>query len=292
MSGDVAATIEAIPYYLLSGCGNSFVVLEDNLHTVSDWSCRVTSLLAKGSGFGTDGMMIVRSGDQQSGFDVVMLNPDGTLSGMCGNGLRCVIRFLALTQRISSKVEEARVTIRIGERSVECEYTSAGARSSINMGSAVWDHELVPHAFGATMLNATLDLDGESRQWSAVSMGNPHVVTFVDDLALIPLEVIGPKVEHHKIFPARTNVEYCKQLSPDTIQVKVWERGAGATMACGSGACAVGAVASKLGLIKGPVVIQMPGGNLEVEIDSITGNVKLSGPVEDLGRGVINWGRI
>ncbi|MBM2812073.1 MAG: diaminopimelate epimerase [Chloroflexi bacterium] len=266
----------------MHGAGNDFVLV-DLLNPQSaiqdsqpDWSELARQVCDRHFGIGSDGLLLVlpsASADAR----MRMFNPDGSESASCGNGIRCLGRYV-------------RDRYGLGDPALHVE-TGAGPTTitvrkdglvTVDMGRPIFNAADIPTTIiGDDALDVTLSLDGERIPVSCVSMGNPHAVTFVEPgiLDAYPLDSIGPRVEHHPLFPQRTNFEVCEVLAPDHMRVRVWERGAGITLACGTGACAAAVVGAMTGRIQPPVRIDLPGGQLEIDWNR-EGAVFMTGPAK------------
>lgn len=262
-----------IPFLKMHGLGNDFVVLDRR-----DGAPRLQPELARRLadrrfGVGCD-QVIVLEPSSRTDADVFMriLNPDGSEAEACGNATRCIADLVMQ----ENGAEEARIEtlagLLIGRR-------LDGSRIvSVDMGSPWLDWQKIPLARAMD----TLALEGEFagfRAPCAVSMGNPHVIFFVPDAQAIRLEEVGPRIEHDPLFPARTNVEFATIRPDGSIDLRVWERGAGITLACGSGACATMVAAVRRGLTGRKAAIDLPGGRLQMEWRESDGHVIMSGPV-------------
>jgi diaminopimelate epimerase len=272
------------------GTGNDFVMLEDWDGEVELTPELVAALCDRHFGVGADGLIRVaspavaaREGLDAGGAHAFMdyRNADGSVAEMCGNGVRCLAK-LAFERGLVS-VTELIVATRGGPKRVwlDADPTTAGVRSvKVDMGPPVFELWEIPMEgpAGATFLAEPFEHDGVSYKASAVSMGNPHLVLFVEqDPDQVDVHRIGPALEHHPRFPNRTNVEFVAPAA-DGIKLRVWERGVGETMACGTGACASLVAASLAGLTPRTASIHFPGGTLVGEWTDET--VFLSGPAE------------
>ncbi|MEP6973227.1 MAG: diaminopimelate epimerase [Actinomycetota bacterium] len=276
------------------GTGNDFVMvldLDDERHFVEDV---VVALCDRRTGVGADGVIrLVRADRPGASFVMDYRNADGSEAEMCGNGARCVGTFvhdLGLAEELEFAIETGGGIRRLrlheegGEvRRVTVEMGSPGfTKASIPMRGPAWE----------TFLGQPFDVGGGlTLQASAVSMGNPHLVVFVqDDPDHFHVGHIGAALERHELFPERTNVEFAQVLD-DGIKVRVWERGSGETMACGSGACAVAVAANEAGLVSRTTVVRFPGGPLEVErLES--GEILLTGGAERVFEGVVDLDKL
>jgi diaminopimelate epimerase len=206
-----------------------------------------------------------------------MFNPDGSESASCGNGIRCLGRYVQ--DRYGRGAGNLRVETGAGPTTIT---VNDDGSVTVDMGQPILTPSQIPTTLGGEKaLGVTLDVDGEQIVVSCVSMGNPHAIAFVGPGVLdrYPLEVTGPKVEHHSAFPQRTNFEVCEVVAPDRMRVRVWERGAGITLACGTGACASTVAAALNGRLTPPASVELPGGTLSIDWSS-GGPVLMTGPAE------------
>jgi diaminopimelate epimerase len=270
----------------MQGTGNDFVLLGAQ-GDEQDWPRLAQAMCDRHYGIGADGLILVLP---SSAADVRMrmFNPDGSEAEICGNGLRCVVKYA---------VDEGLAWPREGELSVE---TSTGVlaaqvfgkkgaveRVRVSVGVPRFAPQEIPVLVEAEppLKDMPLDIDGQRLAVTCVSLGNPHAVLFVDHpVEEFPLERIGSKVEHHPLFPQRVNFEVARVLDRERMEARVWERGAGATLACGSGACAAVVAAHLYGMAGERVDITLPGGRVVVEWDGV-GECYLEGPAE-----TVFWG--
>lgn len=234
----------------MQGLGNDFIVMPDmdpSLAGGGDWSLLAPRLCDRRFGIGADGLLLVLP-SEVADFRMRIFNADGSEPEMCGNGLRCFARYL---QR-QGLAPQARIRIETG----------AGVREALLMddGRVQVDMGIPEHA-----REEALTVGDRSLEVMAVSMGNPHAVVFVDDLSGCEFDTYGPLLEAHPAFPRRANAEFVQVLGPERLRVKVWERGVGPTLACGTGACAVLVAAVLTGRANRRATIELPGGELEVE---------------------------
>jgi diaminopimelate epimerase len=208
-------------------------------------------------------------------------NADGEVAEMCGNGIRCLAKYVADRGLMSG--DRLSVGTRDGIKSMELfrDETGAVVRVRVDMGAPILDRAEIPVAGSGDALHEHLDVGDEDIEAACVSMGNPHAVIFVDDLDGVPFEALGPAVEMHERFPAKTNAEFAQVLNDHEVRMRVWERGVGETMACGTGACATAVAANLRGYTGRTVAIHLPGGTLDVEWAD-NGPVYMSGPAEEV----------
>ncbi len=270
----------------MHGCGNDFLVLANPGFAYEDWPPLARALCDRHFGVGSDGMMIVvDASSPQKSVKVWMFNPDGSPMGMCGNGIRCLTRFLALDGIMTKESFTARFDV-IG-REVICDASDYGRNVKVDMGIPSFSPKDVPVDSPEPVISSPITACGKTFRCTVVSMGNPHCVIPVQSLDEIDLNELGPALENHPLFPERTNVEFVSVAAPDHISVKVWERGAGATLACGTGACAALVACTVLGLSDGRAQVDLPGGTLSVGWRGERKPVIMTGPAREVYTGVI-----
>ena len=272
----------------LQGAGNDFVLVETS-DTQRDWSRVARAICDRHFGVGGDGLLLVLPSDVAD-FQMRVFNPDGSGPEACGNGLRCVAKYALHKGLVNSSDQEISVETIAGIRKARLLKTEGELpRIQVGMGeprSGTEDISLIAGSGKKDLVDIkpTLDypviVNGEELLMSFVSIGNPHAVYFCQhSISGFPLSRIGPEVEQHELFPNRVNFEVARVINRQQIEARVWERGVGETMACGSGACAVAVLAQLHGYIDNRVDIKLPGGILEVEWSG-AGEVFLSGPAE------------
>ena len=277
-----------IEFVKMHGIGNDYVYWDRAAGAAAD-EPQVEALLPalaqrmadRHFGVGGDGLVLIERGETQP-LRMRMFNADGSEAEMCGNGIRCVARYAHDTGLANG----ARFSIQTMRRDVAVEVLDDG-RVCADMGAPrTFDQqaELSP----APLPPESLAIDGTNYQFTPVSMGNPHAVVFVDHLDL-ELPVIGPKFEHHPRFPERTNTEFVVPLSRDRLRMRVWERGSGETLACGTGACAVAVAAVVTGRSERRVTIHLRGGDLEILWSPEDNHVYMTGPAEYAFTGTFTW---
>ena len=267
----------------LHGAGNDFVLVDARSEPERDWSRFARSACDRHFGVGADGVLLVR-GEPGDGLEMVMYNPDGSLAEMCGNGIRCFAKYLF----DRGEIGVARTAVRTGAGPVWVEvlsHDSDGFRVATSLGVPDLDAAAVPTTLAPDMaIEVPLKIGDLSLELTCVSMGNPHAVARVDSPERFDLTQIGPLIENHPAFPERTNFEVyapVESANGPTLRMRVWERGAGITLACGSGAAATVAAAMKTGVVEfGRVALQVDGGRLEAEWDHEHDDLILVGPAE------------
>jgi len=255
----------------MHGLGNDFVVFDARKQGFALDEKTARAIADRRFGIGCDQVIVMAPG--HDGFDVVMQikNADGGEVESCGNAARCVAKLLMQ--------ETGKSAVRIDTLGgpLLCSDASGG-NVTVDWGEARTNWDQVPMAQPADTNLFHLNVDGAKHEASAVSMGNPHVVLFVDDAETAPVATLGPRIETHPMFPARTNVEFVSVLREDGLRMRVWERGVGITQACGSGACAVAVAAFRRGLTGRKMEIVLDGGALQLEIREGDEHVLMTGP--------------
>jgi len=260
----------------MHGCGNDFVVFDDRAGALGFTPARAAALADRRTGIGCDQFIVMEQAPPDSNADVFMRirNPDGTEAGACGNATRCVARLLA------EQSGRPRQIIRTIAGNLPADMLPDG-RVTVDMGPARLDWRDIPLARPMDTLHLDLSL-GPVSDPAAASMGNPHATFFVPDVAALPIDQLGPRLEHDPLFPQHANIGFAQVLAPDRIRLRVWERGAGLTLACGSGACAALVNAHRRGLTGRSATVLVDGGELQIawRDDGPTGNgVLMTGPV-------------
>jgi len=255
----------------MHGLGNDFVVFD-----ARDTAINLTPALAKAIadrhfGVGCDTVVVIRPGGAQADASVLFYNADGSESESCFNATRCVARLLMDERGL------ARVKLSTKGGMLTCSDAGKGS-VLVDMGPPRLDWTEVPLASQVDTLNFPLDVGGTTVPVSALSMGNPHCVLFVPDAEKAPLTQLGPKIETLPFFPKRTNVEFAQVLDKEHIRMRVWERGVGVTLACGTGACATAVAAMRRGLTGRKVEVRLDGGSLIIEWREEDGHVLMTGP--------------
>ena len=275
----------------MQGAGNDFVIIEA-INMKRDWSKLATAMCDRHFGIGGDGVILLLS-SKKANFRMRMFNPDGSEAEACGNGIRCLVRYVADTGLTDPKAKEVTIETLVGVRKARLLHKGSKVTGvQISMGRPRFEMKDIPAQIKPeetvlvkSMLSHKVRVDTTDMVLNLVSMGNPHAVYFTPDpVAKFPLTQLGPKLEHHPIFPARTNFEVAHVIDRSQIEVGVWERGAGETLACGSGACAVAVAAQLLEYVDHKVDITLPGGLLTVQWDG-SNEVLLSGPAEKVFSG-------
>lgn len=270
----------------MHGTGNDFILVEKvKLPADIDLSGFAKLVCNRKFGIGSDGLLVL-SEHEEADFEMVFHNPDGSLAEMCGNGIRCLGKYIH--DRNLSDKDKLRIQTGAGVIPIKLNLDDQNHVSSVAvaMGYPDFRRTSIPVTGDAEFAFAeALKLEsGLQIEFHGVSMGNPHAVIFVDDIWLYPVREIGSQVENNEIFPKRINVEFVKHISKDEIAVRIWERGAGETLSCGTGVCAASAVCYKLGITGSVMKVTVLGGTLVVNFDE-EGAVYLTGPAVEVFTG-------
>ena len=266
-------------FWKYQGIGNDFILLDGtagDLEIDTEWCRRACD---RHYGIGADGVLYVMPGE---GTDITMriINADGSEAEMCGNGIRCVAKYAADHEVVPG--DSMTIHTLAGDLGAEVFRGDDGLVRTvrINMGAPILDGRTVPVDYDGRFIDQPFDADGIPIRANAVSMGNPHFITFtpLDDATV---DRLGPILERHPFFPRKTNVEFCR-VEDGKIYIRVYERGAAWTLACGTGACATTTVAALNGLVPfgTPVDVHLPGGWLRITVDKDLGYVLMEGPAE------------
>jgi diaminopimelate epimerase len=269
----------------MHGLGNDFVIFDarDSAFAISPAQVRVVA--DRHFGIGCDTVVVIRPGGAAADASVLFYNADGTESESCFNASRCMARLLLDERGL------ARVKLSTKGGMLVCSDAGKG-QVTVDMGEPRLDWQQVPLASQADTTNFLLDIGGASIPVSAVSMGNPHCVLFLPDAEKAPVATLGPKIETLPFFPNRTNVEFAQVLDQGRIRMRVWERGVGVTLACGTGACATAVAAIRRGLTGRKVDLVLDGGTLKIEWREEDGHVLMTGPTAMPFRGRVDLDRL
>lgn len=266
------------------GQGNDFVIINGFEECIADYSAAAVKVCHRHFGIGADGLVIVLPSDIAD-FRMRILNSDGSEAEMCGNATRCVARYVYET----GMTHKTALTLETLAGIIRPELILSGdtiETVKVDMGEPRLNRAEIPMNGDAEgiVVNVPLEVEGRVFNITGVSMGNPHCVIFVDDLSDLDLATIGPKIETHPLFPRKTNVEFAQIISKQEIKMRVWERGAGITMACGTGASATLVAAVLNGITDRKVTMRLDGGDLFIEW-AVNNHVYMSGPAVEVFRG-------
>lgn len=283
----------------MHGLGNDFILIDNRRGLYKHLKRASEKLCDRRYGIGAD-QLLVLSGTKKADFKMVIYNADGSEVEMCGNGIRCVAQYIWDRKLSRSPV------LAIKTRAGIIRPQQSGDHIKVDMGRPSLDPKKIPvriqkrpkHALVSStksresrafepVINYPLQISETEFRITCVSMGNPHTVIVVKDVDTIPLETIGPLIENHRLFPNRTNVEFIQVMDRKNIKMRVWERGTGETMACGTGACASAVASFFLGLTQRRVKTHLPGGALTITWSVLDGHVYMTGPAEKVFDGTI-----
>lgn len=271
----------------MHGIGNDYVYVNGFAETIRNPEETARLVSDRHFGIGSDGLILIKP-SEKADFEMDMYNADGSRGAMCGNGIRCVAKYVydyGLTDKTRISVD-TRSGVKYLDLTVENHRVT---QVKVNMGSPVFEPKKIPVLSEKDrVINESIQAAGREWKITVLSMGNPHGVIFTEDVDTLDLEKIGPKFERHPWFPDRINTEFIRVLDDRTIQMRVWERGSGETMACGTGACAA-AVASALNGYTGPEVrVRLLGGDLDIFWDREENQVYMTGPATTVFEGEIH----
>ena len=270
----------------MQGCGNDYIYincLEEMVEQPQETARRVSD---RHFGIGADGLILICP-SEAADFKMAMYNADGSEGKMCGNGIRCVAKYVydfGLTDKTILKIETLSgiKTLKLNIKDGKVDTVQ------VDMGSPIVAPEQIPVKFdGEIMVDEPVAVNGLEYHLTCVSMGNPHAVVFVDNVNTLDLEKIGPAFENHKIFPDKVNTEFIHIIDKNTIEMRVWERGSGETLACGTGACASVVACVLNGLTENEVLVHLLGGDLEIKYEREENTVFMTGPAEMVCTGEI-----
>ena len=273
----------------MHGCGNDYVYVNAFEEKLPDESAAARIVADRHFGVGGDGMIVIAP-SEKADFEMRMYNADGTRAEMCGNGIRCVGKYVydhGLTDKTELTVESMGA---VKHLSLFVE-NGAVTRVRVDMGAPVLESEKIPVVCaGDRAVNISISVLGVCYRATCVSMGNPHCVVFIDQpVKSFDLETIGPAFERHECFPQRVNTEFVRVRSPHEVEMRVWERGSGETLACGTGACAVAVAAILNRQTDKEVTVHLLGGDLEIAWSGdINDSVYMTGPAETVFSGEID----
>ena len=265
---------DGLPFRKMHGLGNDFVIVDarGSGHAITPDDARAIGDRHRGVGY--DQLAVIGRGTDGADADIRFYNADGSEAGACGNATRCIVRIL------TDETGQSPVSLRTRRGILAGEKLENGLfRVNMGLPELIWKE--IPLSQDVDTVN--LPIDGSP---GAAGMGNPHMVFAVPDVISIDLAEVGPSLEHHPLFPEATNVEFCQVIEPERIRLRVWERGAGITLACGSGACAAAVVLNRKGLTNRAITVTLDGGDLH--IDWREDGVWMTGPATYVFDGVLS----
>lgn len=268
----------------MQGIGNDYIYIncfEENVENPNELSIKMSD---RHFGVGSDGIVLIMKSDRAD-FRMRMFNSDGSEAEMCGNATRCIGKFVYDNGLIDK--DEITLETLAGIKKLKL-YIKDGKvdKVTVNMGEPILTPQCIPVDYmGDEFINKCISVGGDEYDITCVSMGNPHAVTYMDNIDDLDIENIGPLFETHQIFPSHTNTEFVKIIDKNTLQMRVWERGAGETLACGTGACAVLVSSVLNGLSDRKATVKLLGGDLEIEWNEGDNCVYMTGPAATVFEG-------
>ena len=270
----------------MEGLGNDYVYINAFEETVTDPSALAVRMSRPHFGCGSDGLILIKPG-KIAEFEMEMYNNDGSYSEMCGNGIRCVAKYChdrGLTDKTEFTIESGG-QVKVMHLNLAPDGTTESVR--VDMGIPELDGAKIPsRASGCPVIGHEIELGGKTYAFTLVNMGNPHAVCFVDNPDTAPVTTDGPVLESHPDFPQKANIEFVQVISRTHARMRVWERGSGETLACGTGACAVLVACALNGLCEREADIDLPGGTLHIHWDENDNHVYMTGPAAFVYDGV------
>jgi len=274
-----------IPFTKMHGAGNDYVYVNGFALQIPDPAALARAVSPRRKGIGSDGLILVQP-SSVAAVRMEMYNADGSRGEMCGNGIRCVGKYA--WEHGLARENPLRVETDAGIKTLELEISNGTVqRVEVDMGEPILDPARIPARFdGPTAIDVPLDVGGDVRRVTCVSMGNPHCVLFVDDVDDLDLAAVGPGFEHHERFPRRINTEFVQVLSPSEVKMRVWERGSGETAACGTGACAAAVAGALTRKTERRIRVHLLGGDLDIDWRR-DGHVRMRGEAVEVFTGEV-----
>ena len=271
----------------MHGIGNDYVYVNCFKETVENPSEVAVKVSDRHFGIGSDGLILIKPSEVADG-KMEMYNADGSQGAMCGNGIRCVAKYMydyGITDKTSISVET-----KSGIKYLDLTLKDGKVDTvKVNMGTPILQAAEIPVRFEKEqVINEPVLVDGAKWRITCVSMGNPHAITYIDDVKGLEIEKIGPKFENHEMFPDRVNTEFVHVIDRKTVEMRVWERGSGETLACGTGACAVAVSSILNGLTEDEVTVKLLGGDLKIFWDQKENTVYMTGSATTVFDGEID----
>jgi len=269
-------------FWKMHGLGNDYIVIDNRDEKIREdkTNALARKLCERRFSVGADGLLLVYD-SAIADARMRIFNADGSEAEMCGNGIRCFAKYCY--ENNIAKKKELKIETLAGIRKVWLTVKDGEVKGAkVDMGSPVLERSSLPMLGRGKCIDEDLEVDGERFKVTCLSVGNPHCVIFVEDIRNFPVNQIGPKIEGHKLFPKRVNVEFVKVLNKGELSVRVWERGVGETLACGTGACASVVAGNLLKKVDNKATVHLLGGDLEIEY---SGSILMTGPAEKVFEG-------
>ena len=283
-----------LAFVKMHGLGNDFVVMEDMTEELELSAQAVEWFCDRNFGIGADGLILVRPSTlPEADFFMLYYNSDGTVAEMCGNGIRCLAKYVVDHGLVPRDQTELTIETLGGIKPITVTRADDNTMhlATVDMGVPVLEPAAIPTGMRGTtddgvVISFPLETELGTYDVTPVSLGNPHCVLWVDDVETAPVYELGSLIENHPLFPNKTNVEFAQIVDRDTIRLRVWERGCGETLACGTGACAAAVVGSLTGRIGRKATIELPGGDLDITWAE-NDHVLMTGPAEEVFSGAM-----
>ena len=271
----------------MHGCGNDYVYVNCFEETVENPSDVARFVSDRHYGIGSDGLILICP-SEIADFRMAMYNLDGSEGKMCGNGVRCIAKYV-YDHHLTDKTRISLETLG-GIKYLDLNIKDGKVETvKVDMGEPILKPEEIPvNISKESVINEPVDVEGLTWNMTCISMGNPHAVVFVDDTKSLDLEKIGPSFEKHAIFPEQVNTEFVHVIDRNTVDMRVWERGSGETFACGTGACATAMACILNGKTDDEVLVHLVGGDLLIQYDRETNHIFMTGPATEVFSGEIN----
>lgn len=270
----------------MQGCGNDYVYVDCTKNSIENIAETAIKVSDRHFGVGSDGLILIKP-SETADFTMDMYNNDGSRGKMCGNGIRCVAKYVydsGMTDKKQLRIETLSGIKELDLTVEEGKVTFV----TVNMGAPITKPSLIPViSEKEIMIKEPILVGDETYEITCVSMGNPHAIVFVEDTNAVPIETLGPKFDFHKIFPERVNTEFVHVVDRNHIEMRVWERGSGETLACGTGACASVVACVLNGLTEKEVTVSLLGGTLKIRYDKEQNTVFMTGPAVKVFEGEI-----
>ena len=268
------------PFVKMQGIGNDAIIFDCLKHSIANPTHLARKLCNRHTGIGADQMILLLK-SRKHDFAARFFNADGSEAEMCGNGIRCLARYIR-EAKISTK-KELVIDTTAGPRMVR----QAGKLFQVDMGEPIMKGKEIPVNLSGRVINRPLKTEAREFRITCLSMGNPHCITFHEDLDALPVGRLGPMLENYSIFPKRANISFVNVTGKNEVHLRVWERGVGETMGCGTAACAAAVAAVLNGFTERKTTVILPGGKLEIDWSTKDNHVYLRGPAEVIYQGEI-----
>ena len=275
-----------LKFWKMHGLGNDYVLVDNRDQKIREGNLGQLAkrLCKRRFSIGADGLLLLYN-SSVADLKMRIFNADGTEAEMCGNGIRCFAKY-CYENDVVDKTELSVETLG-GMKSIWLELQNGKVGAvKVDMGRPILEREQIPVLGEGRCIGEELEVDGATFKMTCLSVGNPHCVIFIDDVENFPVAELGPKIENHQLFPNRINVEFAQALGRDQLKVRVWERGVGETLACGTGACAASVAGNLLGKTDGKIVVHLLGGDLCIDYQE--DRILMTGPAEKVFEGTLD----